>query len=268
MDERSLADEQGIATGLVEAGRQLAEARAAAGLSQSQLASQMHMGEEQLAALERGDQSELPEPVFIKAMVRRLSSHLGLDADAMVQILGPISFHQPKRPAPGETTRSITPQKQTTFNPVPLVALAGFAGLAVVVWSNASELTRFAQGLRPANQTLEQPSEASTTPPENTPDLDLAEVAAEPGAPIVSEPPTADLGITISSSEPSWIALRRKGIVEFEGLLNGERRIDNPDLVEIYAGRPDLVQLNSPDAETRTLGAVDDIRWIPLSPEP
>ena len=85
---------------------------------------------------------------------------------------------------------------------------------------------------------------------------------------IVSAPPTADLGLTISSSEPSWIALRREGVVEFEGLLNGERRIDNLDLVEIYAGRPDLVQLSSPDAETRTLGAVDDIRWIPLSPAP
>ena len=71
MNERSLADDQGKATGLVEAGRQLAEARAAASLSQNQLASQLHMGEEQLAALERGDQTELPEPVFIKAMVRR-----------------------------------------------------------------------------------------------------------------------------------------------------------------------------------------------------
>ena len=70
-----------------------------------------------------------------------------------------------------------------------------------------------------------------------------------------------------SSREPSWIALRREGIVEFEGFLNGERRVENPDLVEIYAGRPDLVQLSSPDAETRTLGAVDDIRWIPLNPE-
>ena len=67
MNDRSLADDQGKATGLVEAGRQLAEARAAAGLSQNQLAGQLHMGEEQLAALERGDQTELPEPVFIKA---------------------------------------------------------------------------------------------------------------------------------------------------------------------------------------------------------
>ena len=258
MDERSLADDQGKATGLVEAGRQLAEARAGAGLSQSQLASQMHMGEEQLAALERGDQSELPEPVFIKAMVRRLSSHLGLDADAMVQTLGPLTTNQPKRPAPGATTRSITPQKQTTFHPLPLVALAGLAGLGFVVWSNASELTRFAQGLRPAIQTL-VPREA---------DLEVAEVADEIDAQVtVPAPPTTDLGLTISSSEPSWIALRRVGIVEFEGLLNGERRIENPDLVEIYAGRPDLVQLSSLDAETRPLGAVDDIRWIPLKPE-
>ena len=256
MDERSLADDQGKSAALVEAGRQLAEARAAAGLTQSQLASQMHLGEEQLAALERGDQTGLPEPVFIKAMVRRLSSHLSLDADAVVQSLGPLTT-QPKRPAPGLSTQSISPPKQTTFNPLPLVALAGIAGLGVVVWSNASELTRFAQGLRPGNQTLE-PSET---------DLEVAEVVNELDALIVPAPPSTDLGLMIRSSEPSWIALRREGIVEFEGLLNGERWIEDPELVEIYAGRPDLVQLSPPDAETRTLGAVDDIRWIPLNLE-
>ena len=257
MNERSLADDQGKATGLVEAGRQLAEARATAGLSQNQLASQLHMGEEQLAALERGDQTELPEPVFIKAMVRRLSSHLGLDADAMVQALGPLNTSEPKRPAPRATTRGITPQLQRAVNPLPLVALAGLAGLGFVVWSNASEFKRFAQSLRPANPTLE-PSEAN---------LEVAELADERDALIVPAPPTAELGLTISSREPSWIALRREGIVEFEGLLNGERRVENPELVEIYAGRPDLVQLSSPNAETRTLGTVDDIRWIPLNPE-
>ena len=257
MNEPSLVDDQGKATVLVEAGRQLAEARAAAGLTQNQLASQMHMGEEQLAALERGDQAELPEPVFIKAMVRRLSSHLGLDADAMVQALGPLNTSQPKRPAPRATTRGITPQRQRAVNPLPLVALAGLAGLGFVVWSNASEFKRFAQSLRPANPTLES-SEAN---------LEVAEVSDERDALIVPAPPTAELGLTISSREPSWIALRREGIVEFEGLLNGERRVENPELVEIYAGRPDLVQLSSPDAETRTLGAIDDIRWIPLNPE-
>ena len=257
MDERSLADDQGKSTALIEAGRQLAEARAAAGLTQSQLASQMHMGEEQLAALERGDQTGLPEPVFIKAMVRRLSSHMGLDADEVVRSLAPLTTSQPKHLTSRLTTPSFTPPKQTTFNPLPLVALAGIAGLGFVVWSNASELTRFAQGFRPVNQTLE----ASET------DLEVAEVVSELDALIVPAPPTTDLGLTIKSSEPSWIALRREGIIEFEGLLSGERWIEDPERVEIYAGRPDLVQLSSPAAETRTLGAVDDIRWIPLNPE-
>ena len=262
MHERSLAEDQSKNAGLVQVGRQLAEARSGAGLTQDQLASQMHMGVEQLTALERGDQDALPEPVFIKAMVRRLSSHLGLDADAMVQAIGPLSTSKTKQQAPGPTTRGIAPQKQERVNLLPLVALAGLTGLGVVVWSNASELSRFAQGLRPASRTLVVNEPAS--PPKAKTDVAL-EVEIE--SLIVPAPPTAQTALTISSSEPSWIALRREGIVEFEGLLNGERRIEDPELVEIYAGRPDLVQLTSPDAETRTLGAVDDIRWIRLNPE-
>ena len=262
MDERSLADDQGKATGLVQAGRQLAEARAAAGLSQEQLAGQMHMGVEQLAALERGDQDALPEPVFIKAMVRRLSSHLGLDADVIVQVLGPFSTPKPKRPAPGPTSKVIASRKLAPLNPFPLLALAGLAGLGVVVWSNASELSRFAQELNAKRETLVVIEPASA--PEE--DIDV-QVAAEVEPLVVPVPTPAEAGLTISSSEPSWIALRREGIVEFEGLLDGERKIENPELVEIYAGRPDLVQLRATDSGTRTLGAVDDIRWIPLTPE-
>jgi cytoskeletal protein RodZ len=258
MDERSLAEDQGKDASLVQVGQQLAEARAAAGLTQDQLASQMHMGVEQLAALERGDQEALPEPVFIKAMVRRLSSHLGLDADAMVQTLGPLTTGKPARSVPGPTSQGIYPQKQATLNPLPLLALAGLAGLGLVVWSNASELSRFAQRLNPARQNLV--NSAPTSPPVDENDVDIE-------ASVVPIPPTKETVFTISSSEPSWIALRREGVVEFEGLLNGERRIEDPELVEIYAGRPDLVQLTSPDDGMRTLGTVDEIRWIRLNPE-
>ena len=255
MEERSLADDQGKDADLVKVGRQLAEQRAAAGLTQEQLASQMHLGVEQLAALERGDHEQLPEPVFIKAMVRRLSSHLGLNADAMVQTLGPLTT---AKSAPRATSRSVAPQKQSKINPVPLLALAGLAGLGVVVWSNASELMRFTQRFTPANQATMESEQDSLPEPEPV-------VEVEPL--IVAAPPAAQEVFTISSSEPSWIALRREGIVEFEGLLSGERRIEDPEKVEIYAGRPDLVQLTSSDKGTRPLGTVDEIRWIRLSPE-
>ena len=73
--------------------------------------------------------------------------------------------------------------------------------------------------------------------------------------------------LTISSGEPSWIALRRNGVIEFEGLLDGERQIEQPDGVEIYAGRPDLIQVKRPEQTGQVLGGVKDIRWIPLNAE-
>ena len=51
--------------------------------------------------------------------------------------------------------------------------------------------------------------------------------------------------VTLSSKEPSWIALRRNGTVVFEGLLVETREIQDPTNVEIYAGRPDLVTVSS-----------------------
>ena len=112
--------------------------------------------------------------------------------------------------------------------------------------------------LRQAKDNEAAPSDASS--------LGTSKPLSQASAPI-NAASTSPQTLTIHTSEPSWIALRREGLVEFEGLLNGERRIDDPELVEIYAGRPDLVQLTFPDAETRTLGTVDDIRWIRLSPE-
>jgi hypothetical protein len=71
----------------------------------------------------------------------------------------------------------------------------------------------------------------------------------------------------LNSKEPSWIALRRQGTIEFEGFLEGERIIKGPDDVEIYAGRPDLVMVSVANSEPRVLGTISEIQWMPLNPE-
>ena len=91
MDVSTPTNNQESNSGLLFVGQQLSERRLAQGLSQEQLADRMYLGIEQLAALESGDREKLPEPVFIKAMVRRLSNHLELDADALVASLGSLS---------------------------------------------------------------------------------------------------------------------------------------------------------------------------------
>ena len=73
--------------------------------------------------------------------------------------------------------------------------------------------------------------------------------------------------ITLDCREPCWIALRRDGTVEFEGMLETSRTVENSEGVEIYPGRPDLVTLRRAGDEPITLGSINDLRWYSLNPE-
>ena len=57
------------------------EARLSREQSVEELASDLKIGSHQLKAIEEGNEEELPEKVFIKAMVRRISQKLKLDTE-------------------------------------------------------------------------------------------------------------------------------------------------------------------------------------------
>ena len=57
------------------------EARLSRNQSIEELASNLKIGAQQLKAIEEGDEDLLPEKVFIKAMVRRISQKLKLDTE-------------------------------------------------------------------------------------------------------------------------------------------------------------------------------------------
>jgi len=62
-------------------GNFIKEARISRNQSIEELASNLKIGEHQLKAIEDGDEDQLPEEVFVKAMVRRISDKLKLDTD-------------------------------------------------------------------------------------------------------------------------------------------------------------------------------------------
>ena len=62
-------------------GNFIKEARLSRDQSIEELASDLKIGSHQLKAIEEGDEEELPEKVFIKAMVRRISQKLKLDTE-------------------------------------------------------------------------------------------------------------------------------------------------------------------------------------------
>ena len=279
MDVSTPTNNQESNSGLLFVGQQLSERRLAQGLSQEQLADRMHLGIEQLAALESGDRDKLPEPVFIKAMVRRLSNHLELDADALVASLGSLSdgavSNERVSQQKGPTSPPLQPPSRPEKGAIWLwLVLIGATALGALAWVQRAALLELIQqpqsySASATAKTTTTSNESITTAPDTA--FDSAQETALEVAlllPSTSEVQLANSGpITIKSKEPSWIALRREGTIEFEGILEGERIITSPDEIEIYAGRPDLLTVSISDGEPKVLGTISDIKWIPLKPE-
>lgn len=79
--------------------RLLSDRRQALGLSVVDLAQRLHMGVEQLKALERADQQQLPEPVFVIAQARRVADALGIEISAQIEALRSSERFMAQRPA-------------------------------------------------------------------------------------------------------------------------------------------------------------------------
>ena len=265
--DKQLKSQQSVETGdgLAHVGQQIRDARESNGLSADALASSLHMGVEQLRALESARRDQLPEPVFVRAMVRRLASHLRLDADSMVEQLGTMQQHLPaaklqavspsQKPARNKRLNKTRPSSKRWV--LPGLMLSGGAGLLIWQMQAGQNLQRVNE---PAPTTTAIASEPTpSTPTEST----LTESTPSQSAPI----PLKELTVRISSTEPSWIALRREGTIEFQGTLDQPITIDEPASVEILAGRPDLVVVNVSDEQPRSIGAIHEVGWRQLIPE-
>ena len=71
-------------TSLKRIGNFIKEARLSKNQSIEELASDLKIGVHQLEAIEEGNEEKLPEKVFIKAMIRRISQKLKLDTEFLM----------------------------------------------------------------------------------------------------------------------------------------------------------------------------------------
>ena len=107
-------------------GEFLREARQGRNLSVEDLSSSLRIGKEQLIALESGDESALPEKVFIRAMVRRIAEKLNLDTSFILEELNKKkkndTIYTPLK-------KKDNPKKNKKFNPFIMILLSGSLGL-------------------------------------------------------------------------------------------------------------------------------------------
>ena len=178
-----------VITDLQHVGQALQRAREAQGLTLHQLADALHMGDEQLKALETGDREHLAETVFVRATVRRVASKLRLDPEPLIAALQSLDGPKPthRQSGSGRTEASKT---QTRPHQAPTagrrkgwlrVATAATAVVATIAagWSwGQSTLLRQAKdneaapsdassSARPALSQASAPINAASTSPSN-----------------------------------------------------------------------------------------------------
>ena len=111
---------------LQKVGEFLREARQGRNISVEDLSSSLRIGKEQLIALEEGDESSLPEKVFIRAMVRRIAEKLNLDTSFISEELNENKKNDLKY---NPVIKNETPKKSKNMNSFTMVILSGSLGL-------------------------------------------------------------------------------------------------------------------------------------------
>ena len=107
-------------------GEFLREARQGRNLSIEDLSSSLRIGKEQLIAIESGDESALPEKVFIRAMVRRIAEKLNLDTSFILEELNEKKNNETKY---SPVIKKKNTRKNKNLNPFIIVILSGALGL-------------------------------------------------------------------------------------------------------------------------------------------
>ena len=201
------------ASKLVTVGSQLRSAREAAGLSGAQLADSLHMGHEQLDALEKGERDRLPEPVFIKAMTRRVAARLQIDADPLIHELGMAMAEGQAERSPKTTPPTPSP-RISRYKPSPA---RSESNPPATIWKAAATIALLAGiGIGSAlvfakQRQISPPAVASnTTSRQPTPETPEPAVTTERESSLI--PASEAPALSITSQEPSycqvWIVAR------------------------------------------------------------
>ena len=114
-------------------GNFIKEARLSRDQSLEELASDLKIGSHQLKAIEEGNEEELPEKVFVKAMVRRISQKLKLDTEFIMNEFKTerqdIKIEQIVEEVAKKTNRTTQSKDLSPLGFLIFILISGFLGL-------------------------------------------------------------------------------------------------------------------------------------------
>ena len=114
-------------------GNFIKEARLSKNQSIEELASDLKIGTHQLEAIEEGNEEKLPEKVFVKAMIRRISQKLKLDTDFIMAEFKTereeVKIEEIVEEVSKKNYKSKQPKNLNPFGFLIFILISGFLGL-------------------------------------------------------------------------------------------------------------------------------------------
>jgi len=241
---------------LSDLGILLRSARTQQGLSLEAVASKTLIRASLLQAIEHGDLDSLPEPVYIRGLIRRYGDALGLDGEALaIQFFTPPKIrHRSWKESPAAQLRPLH-----LYGAYFLVLLAAISGLSYLLKRTAPDVSALPP-LDPLNRVVsDRTSQAQESAREGAAPLHPPSAATEPQAPIQVE-------MTLTSQ--SWLRITADGDKEFEGILQpGETRLWTADqALTIRAGNAGGVLVSFNEGQAETLGQPGMVKEVTFAP--
>lgn len=235
---------------LLELGALLKTTRQQQGHTLDDMATKTLIRASLLNALEQGNLDSLPEPVYIRGLLRRYSDILGLDGESLAS-----QFFTP----PKVEVRSWKDSPAAQLRPLHLYAayfmvmIAAVSGLSYLLKRTAPETT-----LLPPLDPLNSIPTAAAEPP--APAI-TAEESATPST------PNAPIEVKMTVTDQSWLRVTADGSTAFEGILqSGDTRLWTADqALTIRAGNAGGVVVSFNNQQAESLGQPGTVREVTFS---
>ena len=234
---------------LIELGKLLQAARQDQDYSLEAMASKTLIRASVLAAMEQGNLESLPEPVYVRGLLRRYGDALGLDGETLAS-----QFFAPPKPQ----SRSWKDSPAAQLRPLHL-----YAAYFVVLLAAVSGLSYLLKQTAPETTMLPPLDPLSSVAPPATPTAP----AAPEAAPEVSEP-NAPIEVKTTLTAQSWMRVTTDGSTTFEGILQpGDSRLWTADqALTIRAGNAGAVVISYNNQQAETLGQPGMVKEVTYSP--
>ncbi len=276
--KQNIYSEQQQAEKLAELGSQLSRCRQEQDLTLEQVAAKTMMQVRTLRAIEKGDLSQLPEPIYIRGFILRFAEALGLDGATLADAF-------PTEPILKANSPSWKDLPGAQLRPIHLYVLY-VAVIAVAVSALSYFLNRSGS---PTSATLNPPISSPVVPMSSplaplpslpnraaSPSADPRAIASPTATPVASPTPLPmptttgkPIEVSLTLTGQSWLQVIVDGKTVFEGILSeGSQRTWGGDKkIELRSGNAGAVQVSVNGGEPKPMGKGPTVEELTLTPK-